>query len=362
MDQLPVGVGVFDADLKFQYVNEHLAAIHGLRIEQHPGMAVADIAPALADEVEAYLRRAWEGETVRKDVVGNLLGDRGEPRSWDATYFPIYESDLVVAVAVVASETTALKQAAQDIDEANFDITRQAYFLHGMAASIAHDLRSPIATARLKLQAMVSSSTDPELGGELKDTEMVLRSASSMIEGLLSLSKLKYIEHADVVDLTAIIKQAWRNLESIIERTGPATLHIPDDLPLVMGDDHLLLNMIQNLLENALKYRVPGKESRIAIGSVCRDRTVVLSIADNGIGISAEDKARLRRMFGKSSSSEGLGLGLAVVDRIVDLHRGEMVMEPSLEGGTSVRVSLRNANPDRIGKPIFRTRVHAEPE
>jgi signal transduction histidine kinase len=105
------------------------------------------------------------------------------------------------------------------------------------------------------------------------------------------------------------------------------TIDVPEALPVVRADRDALAQVLGNLLDNALKYT--GEEKRIAIRVRTEERSMIFSVEDNGIGLSAEERTAIFRPFFQadqrlSRTREGCGLGLAIVQRIVDAHGGEI--------------------------------------
>jgi two-component system, OmpR family, phosphate regulon sensor histidine kinase PhoR len=124
---------------------------------------------------------------------------------------------------------------------------------------------------------------------------------------------------------------------------------MPDDLPMVIGDADQLTQVLQNLLDNAVKYGRDGGTVGLDVAVAAPGRAgVVVTVADQGAGIPREHLPRLTERFyrvdtGRSRAAGGTGLGLAIVKHIVNRHRGQLSIESEEGIGTKVSVWLPQA-------------------
>lgn len=143
------------------------------------------------------------------------------------------------------------------------------------------------------------------------------------------------------VELRAVVDAALRDVESAVIETG-ATIEV-GELPEVRADSGQLERVFQNLLGNAMKYAPPDVLPHVTIATRALDDAWELTVADNGIGIAAEDAERAFEMFarvGARSEQHGTGLGLAIARRIVERHGGRLWVEPRAGGGSVFRLTL----------------------
>jgi two-component system phosphate regulon sensor histidine kinase PhoR len=168
----------------------------------------------------------------------------------------------------------------------------------------------------------------------------------SLVEDLLLLSKVdsKTLAHTvEQVDLVELVQGAVVVLQPISEAAGVeivAELHVP--LP-VRGDRSQLERVLFNLLSNAVKFSHRGHT--VSVAGVAEAGRAVLTVADTGLGVSAEELPKLFTRFFRSANDEahnipGTGLGLAVVREIVENHGGEVTMASELGKGSVVTVKL----------------------
>ena len=168
----------------------------------------------------------------------------------------------------------------------------------------------------------------------------------NLINELLDLSKIeagKLEIKRKPTDLAALAQDSLRLVRREAEK-GKISIEteIPQDLPKIHADPRLIGQILVNLLSNAVKFSQPSQKVRVTAGSD-GNGTILLSVIDNGAGISAEDLRRIVLPFEQTElgkTKEGTGLGLPLVKRIAELHGGELVLESVLGEGTSATVSL----------------------
>jgi two-component system phosphate regulon sensor histidine kinase PhoR len=170
-----------------------------------------------------------------------------------------------------------------------------------------------------------------------------------LVDDLLSLSRIEQREHVaptTAVDLKSLVQEV---LEPLRRLAGQSQVEIafaaPDGPATVLGDRDELIRLIENLVENAVKYGESGKRVELTLAVLDR---IELSVRDFGPGIAAEDVPRLTERFyrvnlAESRAKGGTGLGLAIVKHIVNRHRGTLAIESELGRGTVVRVQFPRA-------------------
>jgi two-component system, OmpR family, phosphate regulon sensor histidine kinase PhoR len=173
---------------------------------------------------------------------------------------------------------------------------------------------------------------------------------SRLIDDLLSLSRVEMREHLaprDAVDLAGIADELTRALEPVAHQAGRKLAVEIDARPAnVRGDRDELVQVLQNLMQNAIKYGRDGGLAtvRIAHGA----HRIDLSVTDDGIGIAPEHLPRLTERFYRVNAKDsrergGTGLGLAIVKHIVNRHRGELRIASTIGKGSTFTVSLPRA-------------------
>jgi signal transduction histidine kinase len=145
------------------------------------------------------------------------------------------------------------------------------------------------------------------------------------VPGLSRIGRI--VNPAENVSLSELTREACGLLTKSIAQHG-VTIDIADDLPVICGDRIRLLEVMQNLPENAVKYMGEQPSPHIEVGVRHDGGRRVVFVRDNGVGIPAAYHERIFGLFQRlQTDSEGTGVGLALVERIVDLHGGEVWVE-----------------------------------
>ncbi|HXI30953.1 MAG TPA: HAMP domain-containing sensor histidine kinase [Vicinamibacterales bacterium] len=219
-------------------------------------------------------------------------------------------------------------------------------------ASVTHELKTPIATIRAIGDALTSGRMAGPAAvpryGQLVTNEA--KRLGRLVDNVLASSRITDV--ADVYSFEAlpiaeIVEDVVRDLGTVIAEKGfEVTVTIPPDVPAVRGDRLALHLVVDNLLDNAVKYSAATRSIRI--GASYEPPMVTLTVRDRGVGIAAGEIDHVTRRFyrGKAAPSGGNGLGLAIVAKIVGDHDGVLTID-SVEGeGTTVSVSVRAAEPN----------------
>lgn len=219
--------------------------------------------------------------------------------------------------------TRAFNQMARDIHQLEQDRTM-------LLAGISHDLRTPLTRIRLSTE-FLSDDYEELRDGIIRDTEDM----DEIIAQFISFVRDGRDERSEPGDLNALARSA-----------GDAAAITPGDVRFELGDippvpfkPLAMKRLVRNLIENALRYAGPPVTIRTRI----EDTFVVLSVLDEGPGISEGDMPRLFQPFTRGDSARGgrgTGLGLAIVKRIAEMHRARISLHNRPEGGLEARLRI----------------------
>ncbi|OIQ98884.1 phytochrome-like protein cph1 [mine drainage metagenome] len=211
--------------------------------------------------------------------------------------------------------------------------------------SVSHDLKSPLHTIKGFVDVMQHDVDNGRYGSLAKDLVRVREAADRMqelLDAILALSRAgRVIGPKDDVALGPLFGEVLRLLDAQISRRGVAVSVAPD-LPAVRGDRVRLREVVQNLVENAVKFLGWQENPCVSISAVRLGAEVRVSIRDNGIGLSERDCQAIFELFRKvDPRAEGAGIGLALAKRIVEVHGGRIWAESDGPGrGTTFVFAL----------------------
>lgn len=224
-------------------------------------------------------------------------------------------------------------------------------------ANVSHELRTPLASLIGFVETLRGpAADDPE--AQQRFLAIMAEQGGRMnrlIDDLLSLSRIELTEHqppAEKLDVAGLIQRMAASFEPrLTEREVDLVLTIDPDLPVVAGDADQMAQVLQNLLDNGLKYGRDGAALRLSVtvpplgDRWPRRRGIVISVTDQGSGIPKQHLPRLTERFyrvdkGRSRAVGGTGLGLAIVKHIVNRHRGQLAIDSEVGTGTTVSVWL----------------------
>ena len=226
-------------------------------------------------------------------------------------------------------------------------INRLLYRLNGslenerrFTADAAHELRTPLAAARVQTQVAMLSTDMDKRNHALAQTLAGLDRATRLVEQMLRLARLDPL--ATLPDPTAVdLSQLARDVVAgSLDATRKCVIDvdIDDEKIVVEGVPDLLQVALRNLVDNAVRYSPEG--SRITVALRREHGQPVLSVADNGPGVSETELPRLVERFYRSPEvvAEGSGLGLTIVHRIAELHGARLELANRAAGGLEARL------------------------
>jgi len=220
-------------------------------------------------------------------------------------------------------------------------------------ANASHELRTPLTSLIGYTDTLMGSAADDQAAREkfLRIMREQAERMSRLIDDLLSLSRIELHQHlrpTGTTDLVLLAREVAELLKPLADEAGvKIEVEAAVDKAVVTGDRGELVHVLENLVDNAIKYGAEGGRVVISI-EPARDRAgtdFVVGVRDFGAGIAAENVPRLTERFYRvdaesSRRMKGTGLGLAIVKHIVTRHRGELAIASELGEGTTVSVYL----------------------
>jgi signal transduction histidine kinase len=237
-------------------------------------------------------------------------------------------------------------------------------------ATVSHELRTPLAVIRSAAENLADGVVHDE--NRIRRYGEVMRSEgrrlTEMVEQILEFAGIQSGQRGFVlrpIAIAPLVHDILSSSSSIIESAGLAVdVDLPDTLVPVLGDEPALRRVFQNLIDNAVKYGASGGRIRV---SARRDgNTVLVTVADRGIGIDAADHDKIFEPFYRApdvvaAQMQGAGLGLSLVRRIVSAHGGRVTVKSAPRDGSEFTVQLPIATDHPAAKTVDATTTAESP-
>jgi PAS domain S-box-containing protein len=273
----------------------------------------------------------WIGTTTIRDATGAFLRSRSAARD----------------VSETKRLARALETKAIELEQANHLLRRINQELEEFSYVVSHDLKEPLRTLEA-FSTFLANDYGDVLQGEGQEYIQHLRQASRrlgrLIDDLLTLSRTgRIIQAPRPFTWRPVLDIVLRDLHDLIQRTG-AVVRVEEPLPAVSGDPERVIQLLTNLVSNALKYHQGVPKVEIGACPTEKDRGfVTLFVKDNGIGIDPEYHQQIFRVFRRlhhRDEFEGTGAGLAICKRIVEAHGGRIWVESEMNKGATFLFTL----------------------
>jgi signal transduction histidine kinase len=217
----------------------------------------------------------------------------------------------------------------KELEDKNTELERFTY-------TVSHDLRSPLITIQGFSGALKQSVAQGNSERIEKDIQRIHAAADRMqllLDDLLELSRIgRLVNPPENVSLEGITREATELVEGTLTARG-VQIKISSNLPILFGDRKRLVEVMQNLIENAAKFMGGQKEPLIEIGALEKGGETFCYVQDNGIGIDPRYHEKIFDLFDKlDQNMPGTGVGLAIVKRIIEIHKGRIWVESEGRG------------------------------
>ncbi|MDI1480237.1 ATP-binding protein [Polyangium sp. y55x31] len=331
----PAGLCVLDTELRYVNINETLARYNGASVAAHIGRTVWEMVPGVAAPIDGALRHVLEtgDSSMDNEYRMETQGQPGVLRDWIASFVPIKDtSGLVQGINVTVQEVTRLKQTERALREAGLALREADRRKDEFLAMLGHELRNPLAPIRTAVKVLdMQAGRSPEARQTLAMIERQVAHMARMIDDLLDVSRIsrgKLELRKEPCDVVQIVRDVAHDYASIVSANGLVlSVSAPEEPRWVEGDPTRLSQVVGNLLHNSIKFTDPGGRIHVQVDDDVETYEVTIAVSDTGIGMDAAMLGRLFETFSQADRSldrsrGGLGLGLAVVKGLVELHGG----------------------------------------
>jgi PAS domain S-box-containing protein len=307
------------------------------------------IPPERHDEERAILERLCRGERIEHFETVRVARD-GRRLDVSLTISPVRDgAGNIIGASKIGRDITRRKQDEARLAQLNAELREQDRRKDEFIALLAHELRNPLAPIRSGLQVMRLSSGNAATVARAREMmERQLGHMVRLIDDLLDVARInqnKMELRRQLVLLADVVSSALETSRPLIEAAGhELTVSLPPGPVVLDADLTRLAQVLANLLTNSAKYTERG--GRIWLSAERRDGEVTVSVRDTGIGIPAEALPRIFDMFSQVDRSierttGGLGIGLALVKGLVEMHGGTVTAESAGPGrGSTFTVRL----------------------
>lgn len=325
-------------------VNDVFKQITGYNTEEFAGKTTHDL-------------NLWVHETDRQAVIEDLRnGRRVTNREFE---FRIHNGRIITGLlsseVIMVRDHPYILSSIRDITEQRLAEAERENLMHDLALknteldrftyTVSHDLKSPLITIQGFLGLLkedLRKNNPDQVQEDISRLSLAAEKMEHLITTLLALSRSgRAIDAPARISFVELVREAAGQLETPI-REHHVTLNIAENLPVISGDRVRLLQVMTNLLDNAIKFMGDQKQPRIDVGVRNDTGTPVFFVRDNGMGIKKENLENVFGLFERFNPDvPGTGIGLSTVKRIIEAHKGKCWAESDGVGmGTTIFFSL----------------------
>ena len=341
-EEAPDGICIADSENMIIMANSVLCQMTGFTSNEIIGHSPLDFVapedlvrrpPRNLDEIKVPGSQRWERVLVRKDGtrLSVIIGSRHMPDG---------------RLQYIIQDITERKKAEAEREYLVDELASKNAELEQFAYTVSHDLKAPIITIKGFLGFLVEDALSGNVERLQSDIQRISEATSKMhnlLNDLLELSRIgRLMNEPVVIPFRELIQDAIELAQGVIKKAN-ANLIIRNNLPFVYGDRQRLLEVVQNLLDNAAKFmgNQPHPVIEIGHGESAQDGFATFFVRDNGVGIAPQFHERVFGLFNRLNPGiEGTGVGLALVKRIVEFHGGRIRVQSEAGKGSTFYFSL----------------------
>ncbi len=334
VEMSPDAITMSDLSGNILYCNQQTADVHGYeRVDQILGTNVLDyFAP---EEHADVLQKIQAASTVKKidDTPFTMVKKDGSRFPGEIRAGLISDSDgNPTGIIGITRDITERKSAVAEREALIRELKTKNDELERFTYTVSHDLKSPLITIGGFLGYLEEDARAGEIEKLQQDIRHINNATTKMkrlLDELLELSRIgRMMNPPEEIPFEELARDALDNVHGQLESRGIAVQAQPN-LPAVYGDRQRLIEVLQNLIDNATKFMGEQPDPQIEIGQQGeQDGKPIFFVKDNGVGIAPEYHERIFDLFDKlDANSDGTGVGLALVKRIVEYHGGRIWVE-----------------------------------
>jgi PAS domain S-box-containing protein len=364
-EHTPAAIVVLDTKTgRFIEANENAVRLFGLSRDALLGLGPAQVSPAVqpdgrisAKAARDQIRKALEGDVPVFEWTHTHSSGRQIPCEVRVARMPAAGRHLVIGAI---SDITVRQQAEAELRSALQQEKELSQLKSNFVNVVSHEFRTPLGVIMSSadiLESYFDRLQPNQRRGYLQDVRHATQQMTRLMEEVLLLGRVESGKNEfkpEAVDLTGFCQRLVEEQLSVSQKKCPIRLDLQVSTVPATGDESLLRHILTNLVSNAVKYSPAGSQVYFSIKREGLD--AIFEVRDRGIGIPAEDQPRLFEAFHRGNNVgeiPGTGLGMVIVKRCVDLHRGTIELSSAAGRGTIFTVRLpmfRPVAPDKVSK------------
>ncbi|TRO80494.1 PAS domain S-box protein [Trichloromonas acetexigens] len=344
----PNAIAVLDRNLQFLFVSDRFLNDYRVKHRDIIGKHHYEIFPEIPEKWREVHRRALAGEVLgAEDEPFERDDGRVDYVRWQCR--PWHERDGSIGGIVLYTEVItprkeaeiALEQKARELEERSGELERFNY-------TVSHDLKSPLVTVKAFLGFLeqdIASDNAERIETDIAHMRGAAEKMGILLDELLEMSRIgRLVNPPEEIAFDQLLQEVLSLMAGPLAEKEVG-IERDEQGPKLFGDRPRLLEIWQNLIENAVKYMGDQGAPRIRLGVEETGGEIVFFVRDNGMGIDPRYREKIFGLFEKlDAKSEGSGLGLALVKRIVELYGGRIWVESEGAGkGSCFRFTLPGA-------------------
>lgn len=354
IDKAPVGIALVSLEGRFLRVNDTLCQLFGWSSDELSDRTFQSITHAEDLQVdllllEKLLLREIPRYTIRKRCIrrdGSLvwtslnvslvLDPQGRP-----LHFLAYIIDLTEEM----DAAERMEKINQELSEQKAWLERSNADLEAFAMLASHDLQAPLATIRGYMELLsceYGDTLDPQAKGWIDRAVQSAERMSELVSTLLEFSRVSGagVQTRELVSVRDLVRDVCHDLDQLVEETG-AVLDVAENTPFVLAQPSRLRQVLQNLIQNTIKYRSPDRPPTCRVEVAERETDWLITVSDNAVGIPEDHRESVFSLFTRvDSRAAGHGIGLAACRQIIERHGGRIWVEENPSGGSTFAFTL----------------------
>ena len=335
------GFMIIDRNYNIVYMDRQIVNMYGEGVGKKCYNVLCGISESHKNNCPVKIILRQEGELKNVRVFKHERKDRFD--HWfesRATFDILDNANNVSRIMVMRRNVTECKGFQKELKEKNASLKQKNKQLESFVFTVSHDLKSPIFSMKGLIGAFKEDYVDnlpDECKEDLQDIESCVDHMGLLVKDLLELSRIGRSIEKENVNMSEIIDDVLKQIGYLLKDKN-IELIIDKDLPNIFCDKKSISLVLNNLLDNAIKFTARNPHPRIEIHFSENDGYNICSVSDNGIGIKKEYFDKIFDIFQSLNEieySNSTGVGLTIVKSVIDVHDGQIWLESEPNMGTT---------------------------